>query len=142
MIRVYIAGPYSGETLTLAGNIRRGRDMAIRLMLVGYAPYCPWNDWELAVRGDIPMECFKQTSMAWLEKADAVIFIGEWLRSRGCLEELERARELGIPCFIHVEDLERHFEEAGKAAPEGLEDHAERIAEAIWSGRWEDGDIR
>ena len=115
MKMIYIAGAYSGETLTLAANIRKGRRVAADLALKGfYAFYCPWLDLELAVLEDLPMEAFQQNGLEHLRRSDCVLLVPGWEESRGTKRELELAHELGLPVFQAMWELEKWMVEAGK----------------------------
>jgi hypothetical protein len=104
--RIYVAGAYSAPNiLEVADNIRKGRDLAVNLLQMGFFPYCPWNDWELAVRMALPMEIWKANGMAWLEASEGMILVPGYESSHGTSDEMARARELDIPIFDNKADL-------------------------------------
>jgi len=109
---VYVAGAYSSNhILGVAANIRRGRRFATEIKKAGFADYCPWNDWEQAVLDDIPMKDFKETGLAWLRKADAVVLVPGWEDSAGTHAEIDEAIKLHIPVFYSLDSLIHAFGE-------------------------------
>ena len=121
MKRVYIAGPYSrsaetgGEAniIEIFENIRRGKEMAAHLFQAGFAPFCPFQDYDLILHGYIrnPVESFRENSIAWLRCCDAVILLPGWEMSGGVKAELEIAKEMGIPVFKNITDTVSYFHE-------------------------------
>lgn len=106
MKRVYVAGPYSSDNiLGVAKNIKIARDIGVKLMQAGFFPFIPHNDWELAVRTELPMTHFKANSMSWLEVSDCVLLLPNWETSSGTLDEIERADKLSIPVFEQLTEL-------------------------------------
>lgn len=105
MKRIYVAGPYSGpDVITILGNIKRGIELSLRIMKLGYAVYCPWLDWQFGIQADLTKEQYQANSMAWVEVSDAVVLVEGWEKSGGTLREIARAEELGIPVFKTFED--------------------------------------
>ena len=107
MIKVYVAGAYSGDTLQTARHIRVGRRLSAELMVEGFAAYCPWNDWELAVILDIPMEAFKNTSLAYMHSCQCVLLAPGCENSQGTKDEVFEASLAGIPVFNTKEELRK-----------------------------------
>jgi hypothetical protein len=71
---VYCAGAYSGsDVITIRGNVRRGLQMATRVLQAGFAPFAPWNDEHFSMFADISLQTYYDYSMAILEKCDAVL---------------------------------------------------------------------
>lgn len=100
MKRVYIAGPYSADTVIgMLGNIRRGIQIAAQLMDEGDAPFCPWLDHQYGLQCELPLSAYQGASMAWLEVSEAVVLAPGWERSTGTAAEIVRARRLGIPIY-------------------------------------------
>jgi len=106
---VYIAGPYSGDTITTLHNIRRGIQADYAVVKAGFAPYTPWFDFLRAfvepTKGEVTREQYQAVSMAFMERADAVLLVEGWEKSAGVKRELARASEMGIPVFEDLREL-------------------------------------
>ena len=115
MTRVYVAGPYSGETLDMLENMRRGIAMCVRLLVSGFAPFCPWLDFMYVLcrpeDTEVTVEMLKAYSMAWLDAADVVLVLPGWERSPGTRAEMVRANEKGIAVVFSVDELKEWAEE-------------------------------
>lgn len=111
---VYVAGAYSSNNvLGVIDNIRRGMRLCTEVWLAGFAYYCPWADFQIHLM--LPQEegaamtvdqCYA-SSMAWLERSDAVL-VGDWpacAKSKGTALEIKRAGECDIPVFHSLADL-------------------------------------
>ena len=131
---VYVAGaitPYPNENPVLGflSNIRRGQRMAKDLLLKGYSPFCPFLDFmyflHLREGENITEKQIKGLSMVWLEKCDAVLVLPRYRKSFGTKAEIERAKELGIPVFYSVEDLEDYEEANGNKREDKGDDISE-----------------
>ena len=107
MKRVYIAGPYNGDNiLDCLDHIRVGIKTACVLIKMGYAPFCPFLDYQYRIMdSDITREMYQAQSMVWLEASQAVLLLPGWEKSKGSLAEIRRAKELKIPVFHSFEDL-------------------------------------
>jgi hypothetical protein len=121
--RVYIAGPIS--TGDLYGNVAQATKVFRDLVDIGVAPWCPhWsvfsgelyvdpegdaedgNVWTTArVNGcGLTHKQWLDVDLAWVEAADAVLRLpGE---SKGADAEVARAREVGIPVFYSVGEVD------------------------------------
>jgi hypothetical protein len=109
MIRVYVAGAYSGpDVLTVFDNMRRGIKLASEVFALGYSPFTPWCDWPIHMQEHIDLDTCYEASMAWLEVADAVLVVAHQssFTSKGTQAEITRADELGIPVFYSLAELE------------------------------------
>lgn len=112
--RVYVAGLYSrnpdgsqANIVQALGNMRRGQMACLQVWRAGFAPFCPWQDYQYSLLDDQPItkEMYQTLSMRWLEVSDAVLVIsGEGIGS-GVDREIARAMELGIPIFRSLEEL-------------------------------------
>lgn len=119
--RVYIAGaitPYPTEhpVLGFLGNIRRGVRASLDVLLAGYVPFSPFLDFQywfyLRDSENITEKMIKDLSMSWLEVSDAVLVLPKWRKSDGTKAEIARAKELNIPVFYNLEDMQ-DYEENG-----------------------------
>lgn len=110
MKKVYIAGPYSADTI-IGGleNIRRGTRMAAKLLQHGMAVFCPWLDHQIFLQlreGEkITLERIQQHSVAWLKASDAVLVMKGHELSKGTQAELAVACAENIPVFFSYLDL-------------------------------------
>ena len=113
MIKVYVAGRHSDDNvLGVLNNIRRGIQMCKDLLLMGFAPFCPWFDHQYILAMDqfevetVTVGTFQASSMAWLEASDCVLVIPFRAEtSKGTQSEIARAHEIGKPVFFSVEGL-------------------------------------
>ena len=109
MKRIYVAGAYSADNiLDCLRNIGRGEDYAARVFLMGHAPFCPWHDKDYVLRNWdlwLSVDMFYRYSLAWLEVSDGMLVIPGWEGSRGTIDEIAFAHEMGIPVYWSLEDL-------------------------------------
>lgn len=110
MKKIYIAGAYSADTgLEMLDNIRKGMRMATKVMLAGFAPYCPWLDHQFAFmlreREELIVEDYRDVSMEWLKVSDAMLVLPKFLYSVGTAEEIKVAKSLGIPIYFTFADM-------------------------------------
>jgi len=111
-----VAGSYGApNVLEVLNNMRRGMRRSTEVLLAGYAPFCPWLDYQftLMLREDenITLEQYYNYSMAWLEVSDAVLVMPNSEKSKGTQAEIKRAYEIGIPVFYSMEELQKFTEE-------------------------------
>jgi hypothetical protein len=122
MKRVFIAGLYSkkpnGEpanALEVFDNIRRGITSATTLLSYGFAPYCPWLDYQYFLMDPyLTVGHVHETDLAFLRVCDAVYLkdpLENIPENSQVLNELSLAELLEIPVFYDMEKLVRHFEE-------------------------------
>jgi hypothetical protein len=109
MKRIYIAGPYSADTvLDVFENMRKGMVLATQVRQLGYAPFCPWMDYMyffLNNREPFTLQNCYDYSMAWLEVSDAILFTWDWRKSQGAREEHWVAIKHEIPIFYTITEL-------------------------------------
>jgi hypothetical protein len=111
MKRIYIAGAYSADNvLSVLDNIRKGIRVGTELLLKGYYPFIPWLDYnvflQLRDNENISVETIKEHSIAWLEVSDAVLVLSNWENSKGTIAEIARAKELNIPVYYSIEEMQ------------------------------------
>ncbi|MFA5160139.1 MAG: DUF1937 family protein [Candidatus Omnitrophota bacterium] len=101
MKRLYLAGPYSADNvIDVLANIRRGIRAAAYLISKGYAVFCPFLDFQIALTTygeELEKEDYQRNSMAWVEVCDVVVVLPGSEKSHGVKREIERAVTLGIP---------------------------------------------
>lgn len=110
---VYVAGAINASSAgKYLNNIRKGIQLSSKVFLAGYAPFCPFIDFHYNLVMDdeqvasITTPDFYAYSIAWLEKSDCVLLVPGWEDSVGTNMEVERARELNLPIFKTLEELE------------------------------------
>jgi len=106
MNKIYIAGPYSGDTLSTFKNMRSGITKATELLAKGFAPFCPWLDFMFCIVSpeEFKVEDFYNYSLEWMSVSDAVLLLPGWEKSKGTLKEIEIAEKIGIPVFLPEEE--------------------------------------
>lgn len=103
---VYIAGPYRSNSISgVVQNIRNAEALAIEVWNSGAVALCPHKNTAL-FDGIAPDEIWLQGDMELLRRCDAIILVEGWESSSGTIAEVEYARELGIPLFYSIIDLQ------------------------------------
>ena len=109
MKRIYVAGPYSANNeIDIFCNIRYGIETSTKVLLAGFAPFCPWLDYHFILADNeerLTIKDLYEYSLAWLEVSDAMLVLWGWEKSKGTLTEMERAKELGIPIYYELSAL-------------------------------------
>jgi len=98
---VYIAGAYSDDNiLGVFANMRNGMLMAVQVLKSGFAPFVPWFDYHFSLLADdITLDMYYNYSMTWLERADCVLVLDGWEKSKGTRAEIARAELLSKPIY-------------------------------------------
>ena len=99
---IYVAGAMSSPScITFLDNVRKGQRVALKILLMGNHPFCPFLDFQyfLQLRDgeEITLEQIRNYSMAWLRKCDMVFLVPGYEKSEGTMAEIKEAMELGIP---------------------------------------------
>ena len=106
MIKVYVAGPYSADNiLDVLKNIRTGVSAATLLLQNGFAVYCPFVDFQFGLSDSLPMDVYKNNSLAFLDSCDVILMLPNWEHSKGAREELKVAMFKNMRVFYDVENL-------------------------------------
>jgi hypothetical protein len=109
MKRIYIAGPYSANNvMDVLKNIREGIRISTEVMKMGYSPFCPFMDFHFVladIGNELKLEDFYRYSMDWLAVSDAILMTGHWTESKGCVDELNFAKQNKIPVFYSISDI-------------------------------------
>jgi len=118
MKRIYVAGLYSrnadgsiADVIDVLRNIRNGQRESLRVWRAGFAPFCPWLDYQFSLLDDEPItkEMYYEYSMAWLEVSDAVYVISGYGIGGGVDAEIKRANELMIPAYYNFDCMVREL---------------------------------
>ena len=115
-MRIYIAGALSSRENTsrnpslvvtdYIANVSAMCKAAGRVRRLGFYPFVPALDFLLgAVNGDWQEEEYRGIGMAFLEVCDAVLVISD---SWGVQKEIAKAKELHIPVYYSVAELEAY----------------------------------
>ena len=79
-------------------------------MYRGYAPYCPFLDYQLALQLDedetMPVDYYQKVSIAFLKDCDAMILLPGWQNSGGTLNEINISLERGIEIYSSLDAFE------------------------------------
>lgn len=112
-IKVYIASPYSNGWMPT--NITRQFNFSKELLELGYYPYMPLLTHFLELYTHFPEHKWLELDFVYLKTCDAVLRIkpadenGVEIPSPGADKEEALARELGIPIFYSIDELNNHF---------------------------------
>jgi len=108
-MRIYVAGPYTGDTDDeRMNNVKRAIDAALDLYKKGHHPYVPHLTHLIDERAKelkivITREDYvRRWDKPWLEVCDALLFLGD---SAGAREELDAAQNLRKQIFIEGVDI-------------------------------------
>lgn len=115
MKRVYVAGSYSADSvLEVLDNIRTGIRVSTELLLAGYAPFCPWLDFQfnLQLRDSekLSVKDLQEYSLAWLKVSDCMLVLPRSEQSKGTQREIEVALDIGIPIYHSLTDIKENEE--------------------------------
>lgn len=114
MTVVYIAGPFRARTAWgFAENIRAAERLGLEVARNGMMPLIPHAN-TAHFHGELPDQFFLNGTMELLRRCDAVIVTPNWAMSSGARDEVDEAERLGIPVFVSVADLAKHFERRGE----------------------------
>jgi len=104
---VYIAGPYTATTIDKRNaNIEAASAAGRDLLAKGYVPIVPHANtagWELDPR--FKHVDFLEMDFVLLDRADCVCLVGDWQKSKGTLQEIDRANANGQPVYVGVESV-------------------------------------
>lgn len=114
MKRIYIAGAYSSDNVIgVLDNIRKGIRASVEIMLMGYAPFCPWLDYQfqLMLKDNeiLTVQDYYNYSLAWLKVSDALLVLPGYEKSNGTLKEIEFAIQNNIPIFFNRKSLQKYI---------------------------------
>lgn len=99
---IYVAGPYSQGDPVI--NVQNAVYAANRLLFSGYVPFVPHLSHLWHLISPKPYAEWLAYDNEWLRKCDAVLRISG--PSHGADAEMALAKELGIPVFHSIEELD------------------------------------
>jgi hypothetical protein len=103
---VAIAGPYRAPSeYEVVQNIRRAEELAIQVWRAGAACICPHKNTAL-FGGAAPDAVWLSGALEMVRRSDAVLCVANWKKSAGAVDEVNLAKELGIPVFETFEELQ------------------------------------
>jgi hypothetical protein len=107
MIKVYIASPYAnGDT---AINVKRQIDAGDALISNGFAPFIPLLYHFQHLVHPRPNSDWMNIDLEWVKACDALLRLPGI--SDGADQEVDCAKQNGIPVFYNLEDLIKFFHE-------------------------------
>jgi hypothetical protein len=107
-LRIYIAGPYSADSLAdREANVDAAIGAAIELFRLGHFPYVPHLTHFVDLRAhalgaNLDWDDYLRWDEAWLEVCDALVYLSP---SPGADRELEFARSLGKTVYLSVNQI-------------------------------------
>lgn len=106
--RIYVAGPYTKGDVAL--NVRNAFEAANRLADRGFAPFVPHSTHFWHMMFPRPYEFWLELDRQFLPCCEALLRLSG--PSSGADQEVQLAKELGIPVFDEIDKLLRFFESA------------------------------
>lgn len=113
MYKVFISGAMSSDNIfTICNNIHEGIKLGNILIDKGYSPYIPHLDIfikiQCGVNLNISIQKYYDYVMEWLKVCDYILVCPNYKNSVGVAQELEKAKELNIPIFYDINELESY----------------------------------
>lgn len=114
--KVYVAGPIRAENdFEREGNIRRAEAVWLKCLQAGLAADCV-HSCARACCGAVPEEVFLRSDFELIRRSDALVLVQGWQSSSGTLQEIEVAKENGVPIFDGIDALLDYINQADEAA--------------------------
>ena len=106
MILVYVAGPYTADSLwERAENIREAQLVGAQILAEDVYPIVP-HEMGAMFQDQQPPEYWYRATLALMLRCDAVVLTPRWRVSHGAVLERERALKIGMPVFDNVDQFE------------------------------------
>lgn len=109
---VYVAGPFRAvnqrgepDMWRVQQNVMRAMEVARAVWHVGVAALCPHAN-SMFFTGAEPDSVWLAGAIELMRRCDAVIVVPGWEQSAGTIEEVRIAREIGLPVFVDLGDIE------------------------------------
>lgn len=115
-MKVYLAGPYSGNLILKIYNIFTARKYAKYLIMMGMYPYTPHMN-TVMMDKIAPYRFFMKMHTAYLDDCDVVLMLPGWKRSAGAVEEEKHATDNDIPIAHNMKELQEFIMDNNIDAP-------------------------
>lgn len=103
---VFVAGPYrAANEWDILTNVRKAEAAALAIWRLGASVICPHKNTQ-NFGGAAPDEVWLAGAIEQVRRSDAVFCVDNWEYSAGALNEVNVAKELGLPVFTHINDLD------------------------------------
>ena len=103
---IYISGPISASARYIEyDNCLHARQWAQMVMEIGAAVHCPHLVYLCGLIDILEWEDFLAMDIEIIRRCDAVLMIGPWQGSKGCVEEYNAAQKFGIPIFTTLSQV-------------------------------------
>lgn len=104
---VFICAPYTASTEeAIAGNITKAEKVARQLAEREIGFVCPHtNSAYMHDINEASPDFWYKMYLAILDGCDALLAVGRWQNSAGCLLEVARAKRLNLPIFYSIEEV-------------------------------------
>ena len=106
MKMVFIAGPYRASTeWGVHNNIQKAEQAAVAIWKLGISVVCPHKN-TAYFGGAAPDRVWLNGAQEQLRRSDAVFLVVGFEQSVGTQDEIALAKELGLPIFKEIEEVE------------------------------------
>ncbi len=103
---IYISGPISANARYIEyENCLHARQWAQMVMQLGAAVHCPHLCYLCGLIDICDWEEFIEMDKEIIRRCDAILMIGGWQGSPGCIEEYNAAQEAGMPIFTTISQV-------------------------------------
>jgi hypothetical protein len=100
---VYLCGPYSGQT---EKNIFQARETAKQIWEAGFTAVTPHlNTYNFHLDCKCTYQDYIEGDLEILSRCDYLLLLPGWEHSQGAKIELEKAKQMGMPIFLNIDDL-------------------------------------
>ncbi len=101
---VYIAGPFRGSYFVKRSNIKKARNLSIKLWEAGVPNICPHTNSGFLDSPETD-KIILPADIEIMKRCDAVVVLKDWLESTGTRTELIEAYNSDIPIYFNADLL-------------------------------------